>query len=380
MNVQRQVQAKPNAGSSAGLVLQRKCACGQHTIAGGECEECKRKREGQSKEMALPKDFEEAQTPDAEQQHMTRFANDFSQVPANADGAQVRPGRTSTPTTSGSSGTATSGTPTGNPLLHDCATWPSASNLSGVLTLAQTAASRAVQGLQSVLGHWGMPSTTATDKATEMGLRKGFNMEPDKSGWSIIGIPQAEIRSADRRDRTVTQTILTNLRQIADDAPHFQSAPACTHRLSSGSPCVGCVDAAHSRCQHGATAYVRHESIGQPSSPIFFCPTFFTNSTEEMAEIFLHEVAHLQPFGASDYVRGTRYYGCPVGPVNDFNESDSTLPGLLDPNDFLTVADSYRCFLQTQREHQVLYQQLEQTDRRIKQETHDFLEPRGNRP
>ncbi len=27
-------------------LLQRKCACGQHTIAGGECEECRQKREG----------------------------------------------------------------------------------------------------------------------------------------------------------------------------------------------------------------------------------------------------------------------------------------------------------------------------------------------
>lgn len=27
-------------------MLQRKCACGQHTVAGGECEECRRKREG----------------------------------------------------------------------------------------------------------------------------------------------------------------------------------------------------------------------------------------------------------------------------------------------------------------------------------------------
>lgn len=27
-------------------ILQRKCACGQHTVAGGECEECRKKREG----------------------------------------------------------------------------------------------------------------------------------------------------------------------------------------------------------------------------------------------------------------------------------------------------------------------------------------------
>src|SRR6266566_664078 len=31
---------------TSGSVLQRKCACGQHTIAGGECAECRQKREG----------------------------------------------------------------------------------------------------------------------------------------------------------------------------------------------------------------------------------------------------------------------------------------------------------------------------------------------
>jgi hypothetical protein len=34
------------ASVTRGLLLQRKCACGQHTIAGGECEECRKKREG----------------------------------------------------------------------------------------------------------------------------------------------------------------------------------------------------------------------------------------------------------------------------------------------------------------------------------------------
>jgi outer membrane protein OmpA-like peptidoglycan-associated protein len=42
-----QAQQKTSIGSlpKSGL-LQRTCACGQHTIAGGECEECRKKREG----------------------------------------------------------------------------------------------------------------------------------------------------------------------------------------------------------------------------------------------------------------------------------------------------------------------------------------------
>src|SRR5579884_3623289 len=36
-----------------GSILQRKCACGQHTIAGGECEECRQKREGTLQRAAI---------------------------------------------------------------------------------------------------------------------------------------------------------------------------------------------------------------------------------------------------------------------------------------------------------------------------------------
>jgi len=34
-------------------LLQRKCACGQHTVAGGECEECRQKREGTMQRAAV---------------------------------------------------------------------------------------------------------------------------------------------------------------------------------------------------------------------------------------------------------------------------------------------------------------------------------------
>src|SRR5207245_4806967 len=35
------------------LPLQRKCGCDQHTIAGGECEECRQKREGNVQRAAV---------------------------------------------------------------------------------------------------------------------------------------------------------------------------------------------------------------------------------------------------------------------------------------------------------------------------------------
>jgi hypothetical protein len=45
--------AMPKLSMYAGHTLQRKCACGQHTIAGGECEECRQKREGMLQRAAV---------------------------------------------------------------------------------------------------------------------------------------------------------------------------------------------------------------------------------------------------------------------------------------------------------------------------------------
>ena len=47
MSHQRAVQTNQQTTTSSALasgVLQRKCACGQHTVAGGECTECRQKR------------------------------------------------------------------------------------------------------------------------------------------------------------------------------------------------------------------------------------------------------------------------------------------------------------------------------------------------
>jgi pyrrolidone-carboxylate peptidase len=50
--IQTQQKATSASASVSGL-LQRKCACGQHTVGGGECEECRKKREGMLQRAAI---------------------------------------------------------------------------------------------------------------------------------------------------------------------------------------------------------------------------------------------------------------------------------------------------------------------------------------
>ena len=55
MNQQVLQQAKPTTSAGPGVngILQRKCACGNHTIAGGECAECRQKRVGNLQRAAV---------------------------------------------------------------------------------------------------------------------------------------------------------------------------------------------------------------------------------------------------------------------------------------------------------------------------------------
>src|SRR5262249_2574029 len=46
-------KASPAMTPARGSVLQRACACGQHTGTGGECEDCKQKREGTLQRSAV---------------------------------------------------------------------------------------------------------------------------------------------------------------------------------------------------------------------------------------------------------------------------------------------------------------------------------------
>jgi hypothetical protein len=89
--VQTQTAAKPTFTPIANDVLQRQCACGQHTPAGSECEECKKKREGTLQRAAInPALVHEAlrspgQSLDARTRAFVepRFAHDFSQIPVH---------------------------------------------------------------------------------------------------------------------------------------------------------------------------------------------------------------------------------------------------------------------------------------------------------
>ncbi len=81
-------------------MLQRKCACGQHTITGGECEECRQKREGMLQRMAVTATPVKSVPPivhevlssrgkplDASTRTFmeSRFGHDFSQVRVHTD-------------------------------------------------------------------------------------------------------------------------------------------------------------------------------------------------------------------------------------------------------------------------------------------------------
>jgi hypothetical protein len=83
-----------------GALLQRKCACGQHTPGGGECEECRKKRKGTLQRSALgaarmgeapPIVHEVLRSPGqpldpaARQTMEPRFGHDFSQVRVHTD-------------------------------------------------------------------------------------------------------------------------------------------------------------------------------------------------------------------------------------------------------------------------------------------------------
>src|SRR2546421_590450 len=104
-----QVQQKTLTESAHGShLLQRACACGQHTIAGGECEACRQKREGALQRSAVtsapmngipPIVHEVLSSPGQPLDSGTRafmeprFGYDFSQVRVHTDGKAAESAR-----------------------------------------------------------------------------------------------------------------------------------------------------------------------------------------------------------------------------------------------------------------------------------------------
>lgn len=101
-------QARPPALTPAsGHLLQRKCACGQHTVAGGECEACRKKRLGLQREVidqtaldvAPPIVHEVLASPGQPLDPQTRafmeprFGHDFSGVRVHTDGKAAKSAR-----------------------------------------------------------------------------------------------------------------------------------------------------------------------------------------------------------------------------------------------------------------------------------------------
>src|SRR5882724_711311 len=102
MNKQTVIQKMPTRGTLAGpAVLQRACACGSHTMGGGECESCKKKDPGNTMQRRATNNepMDEAppivdevlnsagQSLDASTRTFfeSRFAHDFSDVRIHAD-------------------------------------------------------------------------------------------------------------------------------------------------------------------------------------------------------------------------------------------------------------------------------------------------------
>ena len=97
---QQQKIAIPDFTPLNGSILQRKCACGRHTVAGSECAECRKKRLNLQRQIAHPAEpaivppivHEVLRSPGRPLDPATRafmeprFGHDFSQVRVHVDG------------------------------------------------------------------------------------------------------------------------------------------------------------------------------------------------------------------------------------------------------------------------------------------------------
>ena len=95
----RETKFRHTGATSRSPVLQRACDCGQHTIAGGECDECRKKKMGlqrssdgsAGRRTAPPLVYDVLRSPGQPLDAATRaffeprFGHDFSQVRVHAD-------------------------------------------------------------------------------------------------------------------------------------------------------------------------------------------------------------------------------------------------------------------------------------------------------
>src|SRR6266536_4392219 len=99
LQTQTKAESIPSFVSARTGLLQRKCACGQHTIASGECEECRQKREGMLQRQAVSSSDRTVDS--ATRGFMeSRFGHDFSQVPVRQEYTRTDVVATSSPSPS----------------------------------------------------------------------------------------------------------------------------------------------------------------------------------------------------------------------------------------------------------------------------------------
>src|SRR5215813_12743581 len=78
--------ALPSFAPAGNALLQRKCACGNHTMAGGECEECsKEKRSGLQTKLKVN------EPGDIYEQEADRIADQVMATPAPHEGSGAPP-------------------------------------------------------------------------------------------------------------------------------------------------------------------------------------------------------------------------------------------------------------------------------------------------
>lgn len=70
-------------------LLQRQCACGTHTIGGGECDTCRKKRESSFWQRTAVRSVPNSDSVKVQTSPESLFAYDFSRIPTHTKGIEV---------------------------------------------------------------------------------------------------------------------------------------------------------------------------------------------------------------------------------------------------------------------------------------------------